>query len=204
MSLPPLPSGLDPAMRSYLHALSLVLRDRHQAALETQARIDALLTRQVVPAIEMGPPRMQQITVAANTTLQQADMGGLLMVNCTVASNLTLPAPSEGMDTTVCNVGTEVLTLKNDSGTSYSPTLSQGSWTPIRVYQSSAGVPAWPAGIVVLGQNGSIRLTESLTFDLTTEGVVLKSPDGHYWLLTVDNAGAITSTDLGTTIPATT
>lgn len=34
-------------------------------------------------------------------------------------------------------------------------------------------------------------------------GVVLASPNGHFWRLTVDNAGALTTTDLGTTAPTT-
>ena len=32
-------------------------------------------------------------------------------------------------------------------------------------------------------------------------GVVLQSPDGHYWRLSVSNAGAISATDLGTDKP---
>jgi hypothetical protein len=37
--------------------------------------------------------------------------------------------------------------------------------------------------------------------DLTTKGLVLKSPNGHYWRATISNAGAVTWTDLGTTKP---
>ena len=29
--------------------------------------------------------------------------------------------------------------------------------------------------------------------------LVLRSPDGHYWSITVDNAGALATTDIGTT-----
>lgn len=32
-------------------------------------------------------------------------------------------------------------------------------------------------------------------------GVVLQSPDGHFWRLSVDNAGAVSTTDLGTDKP---
>lgn len=34
-----------------------------------------------------------------------------------------------------------------------------------------------------------------------TKGLVLKSPDGHYWRITVDNAGVLSTADLGTSIP---
>lgn len=31
--------------------------------------------------------------------------------------------------------------------------------------------------------------------------IAWQSPDGHWWEVTIDNAGAITTTDLGTTPP---
>lgn len=37
---------------------------------------------------------------------------------------------------------------------------------------------------------------------IVDEGVILKSPNGHYWQLTVDDAGDIDTTDLGTSLPA--
>lgn len=43
--------------------------------------------------------------------------------------------------------------------------------------------------------------TDDLIVDDTAKGLVLKSPDGHYWRLSVDNAGALTTTDLGTSKP---
>lgn len=42
---------------------------------------------------------------------------------------------------------------------------------------------------------------DDLIVDLTTKGLVLKSPDGHYWRVTVSNAGALITTDAGTTKP---
>lgn len=32
-------------------------------------------------------------------------------------------------------------------------------------------------------------------------GVYLQSPDGNWWAITIDNAGAMTSTNIGTTFP---
>ncbi len=32
-------------------------------------------------------------------------------------------------------------------------------------------------------------------------GLILRSPNDHYWRVTVSNAGALTTTDLGTTKP---
>jgi hypothetical protein len=31
--------------------------------------------------------------------------------------------------------------------------------------------------------------------------LILRSPDGHFWQLDVDNAGVLATTDLGTTTP---
>lgn len=35
----------------------------------------------------------------------------------------------------------------------------------------------------------------------TTKGLVLTSPNGHYWRATISNTGVVTWTDLGTTKP---
>lgn len=42
---------------------------------------------------------------------------------------------------------------------------------------------------------------DDLIVDDDTLGAVLKSSDGHYWRITVNTAGALTTTDLGTTKP---
>lgn len=55
--------------------------------------------------------------------------------------------------------------------------------------------------------NGSDRLTrgidskDDLIVDDTMQGLVLKSPNAHYWRASISNAGEITWTDLGATKP---
>lgn len=55
--------------------------------------------------------------------------------------------------------------------------------------------------------NGSNRLTrgadtkDDLIVDSTTEGVVLKDSNGHYWRISISTLGVLTTTDLGTTKP---
>jgi hypothetical protein len=44
-------------------------------------------------------------------------------------------------------------------------------------------------------------LLRDLVFKDSDYGVVLQSPNGHYWRVQVTNAGALTTTDLGTTAP---
>lgn len=43
--------------------------------------------------------------------------------------------------------------------------------------------------------------TDDLIIDDSSKGLVLKSPNAHYWRATISNAGTITWTDLGTTKP---
>lgn len=46
-----------------------------------------------------------------------------------------------------------------------------------------------------------IDTTDDIITDSTTKGIVLKSPNAHYWRATISNAGVVTWTDLGTTKP---
>lgn len=46
-----------------------------------------------------------------------------------------------------------------------------------------------------------VDTTDDLIVDSTTKGPVLKSPNGHYWRLDVDDSGGIGTTDLGTSKP---
>jgi len=56
------------------------------------------------------------------------------------------------------------------------------------------------------GGNGNrwgsgIDTTDDVIIDDSDSGLVLKSPDGHYWRVQVTNAGALTITDVGTSKP---
>lgn|SRR5574343_131792 len=59
------------------------------------------------------------------------------------------------------------------------------------------------------GLNASSRVTkgvdttDDVIIDLATKGLVLKDTQGtpHYWRVTIDNTGALVTTDLGTTKP---
>lgn len=46
-----------------------------------------------------------------------------------------------------------------------------------------------------------VDTTDDVIVDDTAKGLVLKSPNGHYWRGTISNAGVVTWTDLGTTKP---
>ena len=46
-----------------------------------------------------------------------------------------------------------------------------------------------------------VDTTDDVIVDDSVNGLVLKSPDGHYWRLQVSNTGVVSTTDLGTTKP---
>lgn len=49
--------------------------------------------------------------------------------------------------------------------------------------------------------NVKIVVTGDVIVDDSSKGMVLKSPNGHYWRGTIDNAGALSWADLGTSLP---
>jgi hypothetical protein len=46
-----------------------------------------------------------------------------------------------------------------------------------------------------------VDTTDDIITDSTTKGLVMKSPNGHYWRSAISNVGVVTWTDLGTTKP---
>ena len=46
-----------------------------------------------------------------------------------------------------------------------------------------------------------VDTTDDVIIDNSDAGLVLKSPDGHYWRFQVDNTGTLITSDLGTTKP---
>jgi hypothetical protein len=46
-----------------------------------------------------------------------------------------------------------------------------------------------------------VDTTDYIIVDSTTNGFTMKSPNGHYWVATISNAGVVTWTDIGTTKP---
>ena len=46
-----------------------------------------------------------------------------------------------------------------------------------------------------------VDTTDDVIIDDSDSGLVLRSPDGDYWRVQIDNAGALVTTNLGTTKP---
>lgn len=58
------------------------------------------------------------------------------------------------------------------------------------------------AAVLTSGRTtNGVKTTDDVIIDNSAKGLVLKSPNGHYWLVSVSNAGTLSQTDLGTTSP---
>lgn len=79
--------------------------------------------------------------------------------------------------------------VKSSAPTSATPTIG---WVC-----TVAGTP----GTWVAVYGGRVDTLDDVIVDDSANGLVLKSPDAHYWRVTVDNAGALTTTDLGLVKP---
>jgi hypothetical protein len=68
-------------------------------------------------------------------------------------------------------------------------------------WQEMAGVVNDVLNEFTVTRSGKVYSDTDIGIDSSAVGLILKSPDGHYWRVKVSNAGALTTTDLGTTKP---
>jgi len=76
-------------------------------------------------------------------------------------------------------------------------------------FTSITGLPTTLAGYGITNgaaltagrTTNGVKTTDYVIVDSTTSGLTLKSPNGHYWVSSISNAGAVTWTDVGTTSP---
>lgn len=100
-------------------------------------------------------------------------------------------------------------TLINNMGTSISWSIITGTPTTLSGYGITDGqnTSQKDAASGYAGLNSVSRITKGVdtSDDIistnSAKGLVLTSPNGHYWRATISNAGVITWTDLGTTKP---
>jgi hypothetical protein len=121
------------------------------------------------------------------------------------SGGIYISAPDSGinLDITAGNGNGIFTTCSGAGGTAIGfRALVNGVGAGVR-YGSLMNVSGGATGsnIAFYGQNGSLQLdANDAIINDDTKGLVLKSPDGHYWRVKVDNAGALNTTDLGTTI----
>lgn len=88
--------------------------------------------------------------LATATTLTQDDLGIRHWINCSSASNLTLPTAVEGGWIFLFNYGTQTITVKNP-GTTTIGTFATNEGGTIPCLPDASGNPGWPVDITELG-----------------------------------------------------
>ncbi len=100
-------------------------------------------------------------------------------------------------------------TLVNSVATSFPWSLITGTPTTLAGYgiTDAQAVSQKNTANGYAGLNTVSRTTKGvdsidyIIADSSTVGFTMKSPNGHYWVATISNAGAVTWTDVGTTKP---
>jgi hypothetical protein len=100
-----------------------------------------------------------------------------------IRTNPLFPGESKPLSNAIGVYWRELATSLNQLVDAYLGTDSGGS---------GGGGNRWGSGV---------DTTDDVIIDNSDAGLVLKSPNGHYWRFQVTDLGALTTTDLGTTKP---
>lgn len=130
--------------------------------------------------------------------------GGIAYVDPSADIVVTLNSSVYGRGVVIAHTGTANTMTVRDAGGVTIGTIKPGQWAPFEATFNASGTPSWGPGSVVLGSDGKVYLMESLVFRSSSAGPMLKSPGGNWWLLSVNNAGVLSTSDQGTTEPVVT
>lgn len=95
-----------------------------------------------------------------------------------------------------------VISTRQSGTTANRPT--DGLWIGRQYFDETLGVPIFVKSVnptVWVSSAGDVDTMSDVIVDNSAKGLVLKSPDAHYWRVTVDNSGVLTTTDLGLVKP---
>ena len=190
-----IPQGAGTALRDF--ALDVQqLTDAHSvrlANLEAKSRQDI---RQTGGGFARWP--WGTWTIATNTQLPDGAACRTHLVNCTSASNLTLPTCKHGDWIVIVNAGTATLTIK-DGGTTLC-TLPTDTLCFIKAYTTSAFAPQWPTKVETWKRDGTLNLGS-----LTASRLVVTDSSGALASnAALVNTGVVYATGAGGVISAAT
>lgn len=126
---------------------------------------------------------------------------GILMIDATADITVTLRPPLPGIPLVLVHSGGAFTITVNDDTAAAIGTLAQFEIAIPGVKESSVAVPLWHTGLVVFTVGGGLRLKDDVTVVGSGNGMVLQSPNGNYHRISVDNAGALSTSDLGAAPP---
>ena len=197
MRFPDLPPSIE--SRRFFELLRSYCLDLERAIVAASQKSATVV--QQAPAFEANP-QAAKWTTGSNTTLNVDDMNLVHFINASGNFNLTLPTASEGLWIEVFNYGTGTITVKNAGGTTIG-SIYQYFSSRIEVWPDASGNPAWPVNIQIEGASNLSHFNNDLVQLDNTKGFVYKDSANHWWRLTINTAGALVSSDLGTSPPST-
>lgn len=175
------------------------------AALRCNAALSELVQQLLVtPAaqpdgLESGLPPLLRVPLSANYTVP-GGFTGIILANSTGAYSITLPPPRAGCPIELFEVGgTDPIVVKDDAGTTIG-TMVASSYTRVVPAEGSTGTQAWPTGLVAQGFGGTLYPAD-VVVSAAADGFIWLDSAGHWWRATIATTGALTTADLGTSMP---
>jgi len=188
--------GLDPVFQKELDRVFAVYDARINYL---EDRLESVERRPIASDSSWTPANLtQEYDLVAAVVLTTSDLNQVHLVNCTVASDMTLPTGYTGAWIEIQNRGTAAITVKNAAAATIA-TVKQYQRAHIPALQNSSGADVWPTVVPVSGSSGeTYTLTDVILRD-DTKGIQWKDSAGHWWRATIATTGALTTADLGTT-----
>lgn len=154
---------------------------------------------QSIQSVPTDRRRFMRYDRGTDLTLFDGDLFKTHYINATANISLTLPTASDGANAVIVNVGAGNIALKD--GATTLATLTTDTYVTVLALATSSNTPQWPNAVPLWSLDGRLLTSANIVIDSTTNGLTLKSTDGHYWAFTVNTEGALVSTDNGLTPP---
>lgn len=138
------------------------------------------------------------VTTGTSYTMAAQELAQTHHISVSADITITLPPAYEGAWVDIRNTGSSnVITVSN--GTATVGVIDPGGQIHIEstVVSGSAG---WSASYPVISAGGVIQNQQGVLVNNSSSGIILKdtASPSHFWLFKVNTAGALTTTDLGT------
>ena len=201
MLAPPKTTGTDGAFfRELCRRIEKLESDLH-AARSGEAVLAAQIAnlQNAITRFDENAALTDIVSISADATLSEDIHEQTLVYECTSACAITLPTPGEGFNAVVVNVGSSILTIKNQGGTAI---VALGKYEKVSLcVLSEAGTMTWCRRPFKRGSNGYLFMDQPIVIEKNGSGIIFKGDEAtaHWYRLTVV-AGVLTLTDTGTTV----
>lgn len=136
-------------------------------------------------------------TNAVTSGLFTSTNGNIAMGSASISGNRTLSAVNSTSDATLTVTSQSDLSLVSSAS---GVTVTADSEIEINAGGGSVNLELTASRATISGADYVVSSTD-IVVDDDTKGIILKSPNGHYWRGTISNVGVVTWSDLGTSLP---